>query len=263
MIKKYSALAIVAVVAVALFWPRAGRGESQQDDLAAFKDNACVTCHSSTALAGPVTNRYLEWHLSVHKDAGVSCEKCHGGNPAERSKAAAHLGVLPAADAKSRLHPSNVAATCGTCHSAISATFVESVHGLDLKGTSSAPTCNTCHAHMASAVARFPQEAMELCSQCHGSKPELVKRAGEAVEALERAYGIVVWGDRLIDAGQERKLSLTAEQPEMKAIHAQLDGAVIEWHRFNLDATQQKADAAFAAGAKSKDKLMKRLGFVK
>jgi hypothetical protein len=236
---------------------------SEQDDLAAFKGNDCVGCHSKASTAASLSNRYLEWHLSKHKESAVGCEKCHGGDPTTGDKARAHAGVFPASNPKSRIHPTNLPDTCGACHKQVVAAFVQSVHHQKLKANAAAPSCNTCHAHMGNAVVAFPAETSALCAQCHSKQPEIPQKAGQVMEAIDRANGIVIWADRLLDAGREKKLDLKAEDAEMKAVRAALAEAKADWHTFGLDPVQKKADDAFLKGTQAKDALMKRLGFAK
>src|SRR6266508_2892518 len=63
-----------------------------------YKNNNCVSCHSGLLDPLRLGNRYLEWQFSRHRDKGVSCEKCHGGDPSAKDKQIAHAGVSPASD---------------------------------------------------------------------------------------------------------------------------------------------------------------------
>jgi hypothetical protein len=241
---------------------------SDQEDLNAFKDNSCVMCHSRQSSATAVSNRYLDWHMSAHKTSTVSCDKCHGGNATAKGKDDAHKGVLPPSDTASTLHQLRIADTCGACHKEAVAGFTQSVHQQKLKSAGLGPSCSTCHAHMGSAVVNFPSETSALCAQCHDAqngplarRPEIPTRAGQVMEALERADGIVIWADRLIEDAPDRKVDVTAAKAEMKVVKATLLEAKMHWHTFEMDAAQKKADEAYALGVKTKDQLMKRLGF--
>jgi predicted CXXCH cytochrome family protein len=243
---------------------------SPQEDLSAFKGNSCVQCHSRTTDAKMASNRYLEWHLSAHKNAGVGCEKCHGGDPSSPEMNRAHVGVATPADARSRLSPARLPDTCGACHQQVTASFVQSKHHQRLKEVGLGPSCNTCHGHMASAVIVVPSETSGLCAQCHDSatsamprRPELPAKASEVMLAFERATGIVTWADRLLEVARDRKLDVTAEEAEMKSVRGVLADAKTSWHAFGLDPVQQRADEAFLKGTKVKDDLMRKLGFTR
>jgi predicted CXXCH cytochrome family protein len=268
MLKKSCLLVSIVAFAAAMYRPAYSEGSPGQDDLGAFKDNHCVMCHSGSSLSGALANRYLEWHFSTHKNAGIGCEKCHGGDSTTSDKAKAHTGLLRASDPKSLLHPTNVAQTCATCHQGIASTYTQSVHYQRLKSAGLGPSCTTCHEHMGSTVMTVPAEASALCAQCHDTakgplarRPEIPKTAGDVVEALGRADGIVIWAERLVEAARDRKVNVTAEAADLEAVRALYADAVVSWHRFSMDQTRKKADEAFTKGTAVKDRLMKKLGF--
>ena len=92
------------------------RNTPAQTGEATYKGNNCVDCHSKIDLPISVSARYYEWKFSPHQERGVSCDKCHGGDPAVADKDKAHVGVLRSSEAKSRLSRNNQATTCSACH---------------------------------------------------------------------------------------------------------------------------------------------------
>jgi len=122
------------------------------------------------------TDQLAQYDTSVHGrrlaggDAKVAtCVSCHGVH-----------GILPPNDARSPVHPANVAKTCAHCHA--DATYMadyhvptdqflkyqRSVHGwmLLVQLDTSAPTCNDCHGNHGA----FPPGATSVdavCGQCH------------------------------------------------------------------------------------------------
>jgi cytochrome b subunit of formate dehydrogenase len=87
-----------------------------------------------------------------------------------------------AADRRSTLHPSNVAATCSTCHEGLASRLENSVHGLggtplSAESASTAgsrlhrkPACTDCHGgHQALApdLAQFRPPVDDSCGNCH------------------------------------------------------------------------------------------------
>jgi hypothetical protein len=121
---------------------------------------------------------------------------------------------------------------------------------------------------MGSAVVAFPDEAAALCAQCHDAangplarRPAIPAMAGKTVEALERANGVIVWADRLVEAARDRKIDVAPEQAELDAARVLYADAAASWHAFSADQPQMKADQAFAKGTAVKDRLMKKLGF--
>jgi hypothetical protein len=269
MLKRLCFVFFAALVGFAAYQPTEA-SLSDQEGLEAFTNNTCVMCHSRHSSTSPVTNRYLEWHMSAHKTGAVSCDKCHGGDALAKDKGAAHAGVRPATDTESRLHQTRIADTCGACHKEVTAGFTQSTHHTKLKASGLGPSCSTCHAHMGSAVVNFPSETAALCAQCHDAqngplprRPEIPTRAAQVMEALERADGMVIWANRLIEAAPDRKADVSAEKAEMQAVRAAVLEAKMSWHTFSMDAAQKKADEAYDTAVKVKDKLMRKLGFAK
>jgi hypothetical protein len=262
MLKRCLLLVFTGIIGISLPSVRP-RASSQEE---AFKDNGCVICHSRLSSPVSLSNRYFEWHVSLHKDKGVGCEKCHGGDATTKNKGQAHTGVLPASNAQGRIHPANLPETCRACHEAVVSSFVESAHAQKLRAAGLGPSCTTCHAHMASAVAHSPDQAAALCARCHDSadgllprKPEVPEKANEVMQSISRANAMVIWAERLFEVGQEKKVDLTAQQKEMNGVRTRLGEAKASWHALNLDAVRKKADDAFEAGTKVKDGLMSKL----
>ena len=237
-----------------------------QDALAVYKNNQCVVCHSKLMSPYSVTSRYAQWHISLHKEKAVGCEKCHGGDATSKEAKQAHIGVQLASDTKSKLHPKNLAQTCNSCHREITNSFVESKHSQNLQSAGLGPSCNTCHAHMASEVIYTPEQTAKLCASCHDStnalmpkRPEIPDKAEEAMQAIGRANMVTLWAERLVDEARNRKVEMADYEREMKTTRAMLAEAKIAWHAFNLEVVRKKADAAFENGTKLKDALRAKL----
>lgn len=237
-----------------------------QDEMAVYRGNECVWCHSRIASPLKLTSRYAEWHISVHKVSGVSCDKCHGGNPREQDQKKAHVGILPAANPASRLHPANLAQTCRECHQPFVTAFVESRHYQTLKGAKLGPSCNTCHAHMASEVIYTPEQTATMCSSCHDTaasslprNPALGAQAAETMQAIRRASAMVAWADRLLEEAEKRKVSLPAEHEQMRQVRGQLNEAKAGFHTFFTAEARRKADVAWDQGTQLKDGLRRKL----
>ena len=237
-----------------------------QDALEAFKGNNCVNCHARISSPYKLTSRYGEWHISMHKEKAVSCDKCHGGDPSITDEKKAHVGVQAASNPESKLHPKNLAATCKTCHAAITSSFTESKHYQNLTSAGLGPSCNTCHAHMASEVIYTPEQTAKLCASCHDStnalmpkRPEIPGKADEAMQAIRRASVVTLWADRLVEEAQKKKVDVGDAANEMKIVRTELAEAKASWHAFNLEVVRRKADAAYNDGTKLKDRLRAKL----
>lgn len=265
-LKKLSVIAVLAFFFFAAISHSQVAATYSQDAQAEFKDNNCVGCHAK--LTGPyrLTSRYGEWHISIHKDKLVGCEKCHGGDPSIKDGKLAHTGVLAPKDAASRLHQKNLPETCGACHQGVVSAFVESKHFQNLQSAGLGPSCSTCHVHMGSQVLYTPEETAAMCSTCHNSpnklmphRPEIPQKANEVMQAIRRANTTVMWADRLIEQAEAKKFDVTEEKKEQKIARAVMAEAKIGWHAFNLDIVHKKADEAFEMSNKVKDSLRAKL----
>ena len=88
--------------------------------VAASVENSCEACHKDQRFFvenKKLYNYYQDWLGSPHKQAGLSCHECHGGDSTTVIKADAHRDVYPPSDPRSRVHYRNQVATCGDeCH---------------------------------------------------------------------------------------------------------------------------------------------------
>ena len=121
--------------------------------------------------AGQSSQAFASYQESVHglatengsKKAAV-CTDCHGAHE-----------ILPANDAKSPIYKFNVPSTCGKCHAAVDATFMQSIHGQGIsKGNGLSPVCTDCHGiHTIKSHANANSPAAEqnvsrdICARCH------------------------------------------------------------------------------------------------
>jgi Cytochrome c3 len=178
-------------------WPsnRVGRGEIQLRcswvavlffcitalQLAAQTKNSCVDCHGIRS--GALGKAVEESVQSVHSHKGMSCESCHGGNPAEIDMAKAH-----GAGFRGHIRREDIPQLCGSCHADAShikqfnpslrtdqlAQYQTSVHGIKFAaGDAKVAVCTDCHgvhnilpgSDTRSAV--HPLNVATTCSRCH------------------------------------------------------------------------------------------------
>src|SRR5262249_32977066 len=143
MLKKLFMIAYFTFLSVASVSGDATKSSSPQDPLVELRDNNGVRCHARLPTPLRLTSRYAEWHMSLHKEKAIGCEKCHGGDPKITDEKKAHGGVIAPGDAKSRLHPQNLPETCNACHKGVVSSFVESKHYQNLKSAGLGPSCTT------------------------------------------------------------------------------------------------------------------------
>jgi len=259
-------LVVFVGIAVAVLAHSFEPASQAQEDMSAFQNNSCVNCHSRDSLAPRSFQRYTEWHISTHKEKGVSCDKCHSGDPTARDQRQAHAGVIKPTDPKSRLYLKNLPETCNVCHPGVVSSFVESRHYQKLTSSGMGPSCTSCHAHMATTVLHTPQETANLCAHCHDTingimppRPDIPEKASQVMQSIRRAEMVVLWADRLLEEGESKKVDVSAERQEMKIVRALFAEVKITWHAFNLDIVRKKADEVFESATKVKDALRKKL----
>ncbi len=134
--------------------------------------SACVACHAF--LGGELGRPVVEWDGSVHRQNGITCDLCHGGDASVDVGDVKSLGGQDFADRMSRAmskdrgfigKPSGKAlfAMCGRCHRQSVDRYAKSIMGkayLDLKG---GPSCVTCHHAHRNTMPEVPG----VCESCH------------------------------------------------------------------------------------------------
>jgi hypothetical protein len=152
----------------------------------------CGRCHADANFMRQYNpslrvDQVSEYYTSVHgrrlrelKDEKVAtCANCHKPH-----------SIRPANDARSTVHPTHVADTCGACHAnkeymapyKIPTDQVEkyktSVHWkmMTVKGDLSAPTCNDCHGNHGAAPPGV-SSVVNVCGQCHVVNAELLGKS--------------------------------------------------------------------------------------
>ena len=98
-------LGVVSVAAAAYFFTFSGRTLAQET-------SSCVSCHLT--LEGRLSDPVNAFEHDIHRSKGLSCNDCHGGNPARNDKAGAKdimWGYIGKPSAQ------QLPAFCGKCHS--------------------------------------------------------------------------------------------------------------------------------------------------
>ena len=152
----------------------------------------CGRCHSDANFMRQYNpslrvDQVSEYYTSVHgrrlreqKDEKVAtCASCHKPH-----------SIRPASDARSSVHPTRVAETCGSCHANKEYMapykiptdqfdkYKKSVHWkmISSKGDLSAPTCNDCHGNHGAAPPGV-SSVVNVCGQCHPVNTELFNKS--------------------------------------------------------------------------------------
>ena len=163
--------------------------------------NTCAACHS-TLTDDKLRKVAEDFAHSIHRDEGIGCVGCHGGDPRDPTTGA-HAAALGF-----RAHPTHgeVAGMCGACHENVSfirrfngllpvgqaTLFATSLHGkLTAAGDARAPDCTTCHGKHdildpASALSPVNRSNVaKLCGSCHADKDRMASY-GIAVDQLPK-----------------------------------------------------------------------------
>jgi predicted CXXCH cytochrome family protein len=160
--------------------------------------NSCLDCHLELeeSLQAPAKN----FAADVHKQYGLGCQDCHGGNPGQED-------VELAKDKTFKGVPSRVKIPefCGSCHADAGymrrfspnlrvdqlALYWTSRHGLLLKkGDSNVAVCTDCHGVHGIQSASFPKAQTfpwnipQTCGRCHSSA-ERMKAYGLPQDQVE------------------------------------------------------------------------------
>jgi len=195
--------------------------------------NSCVQCHFRLPGDSFIGAESHSWTGSIHQKSGVTCDKCHGGNPQAAEEKEAHQGDLPSGNPQSTVYFKNVPATCGKCHGAQFYKFTQSVHYRMLESTGKGPECVTCHGSMVTSVLK-PDNVAALCEQCHNERmgifPYIPQKAKAVLLLLRESKALLDVDTKLYHPAEG-----TAMARLMRDARSSLYSATLDWHTFNLD----------------------------
>lgn len=160
------------------FWMFLGLGLTASGYAQDIKVNNCVVCHS---------DQWEQMEGSVHARHQITCDRCHGGDPAQEDMDAAKdpaTGFIGVPDKK------QIAQKCGGCHADVEAMnfyglptdqlarYKTSAHGKLLfeHNDEHGAVCADCHgSHDVVAVTDpqspvYPLNLPATCNRCHGDK---------------------------------------------------------------------------------------------
>lgn len=195
--------------------------------------NSCVHCHSQLPGTSFVGVKSHSWKGSIHQRNGVTCDKCHGGNPEASSMKEAHKGVFGSSNPKSTVYFKNVPATCGKCHGAEYYKFTQSLHFRRLESTGQGPDCVTCHGSMVTTVLQ-PDTVVNVCERCHNERmgifPYIPQKARAVLLSLKVSEDLLAADKKVYQRSREKEVVST-----LRNAQSYLHSAKLDWHRFDLD----------------------------
>ncbi len=195
--------------------------------------NSCVDCHFQLPGTSFVGAKSHSWTGSVHQKHGVTCDKCHGGNPLAADQKTAHAGVLGSGNPQSAVYFKNIPSTCGKCHGAEFYKFSQSRHYQMLESAGRGPECVTCHGSMVTKILT-PDTISGVCEQCHNQRMGIlpyIPQKAKAVLLLLRESESLLAADEKLYHPKAGSAKATHIQDARESLHA----AKLEWHRFDLD----------------------------
>jgi cytochrome c554/c'-like protein len=152
--------------------------------------NRCVDCHFSHITQADEAARFGAWSHSSHARAGVSCDRCHGGDPEGKTPWAAHRGVLRPDDPRSAVHHANLTETCGACHPREQRAFRTTNHAKRAAGpVLVTAACTTCHGTMSARIPG-PRDVEGQCRVCHPGTRSFADRALTARRQVEQLQSL-------------------------------------------------------------------------
>jgi hypothetical protein len=220
------------------------------------KRDSCVDCHSDPDLF--VTNRKLfdyfeRWTSSIHKEEGVTCSDCHGGNPEIKDKRGAHAAELGEANPASAVNFQNIPDTCGDCHEEILSGFRKSAHFEHVvakEQENQGPTCVTCHGSINVAVLNV-NTVEKTCARCHNEESENhPDTPTEARSLLNRFLSIHRY---------YRYITVRGDPIETRAffevVDAQIHSLSVTWHSFDLEKIREETEIVLSTLREKRRKI--------
>ena len=227
-----------AAVAVLMFAPAAAHAQIFRGT------NHCVACHQGLPERSQAGHSFQAWRQSPHAP-GVTCDACHGGDPAATDTARAHRTIIRSGDRRSPLFYSQIPQTCGRCHAAELGYFRASRHFARLQSDGRGPNCVTCHGAMATSVLT-PEDVLSTCSACHapgGAAPVDRARESAPILSLVRAETMLYNVVSTVAAAAPKSQRSGAVAP-LASAQRNLGAAAEVWHTFRLDSASARLSLA-------------------
>jgi predicted CXXCH cytochrome family protein len=203
--------------------------------------NGCVTCHAAQTNPRLATPAVLFTQPNVHRENGIACVDCHGGDARSAEARVAH------APAKGFKDPESRVSVCGTCHAVFAQKFAASVHQpIFDKGC---VECHGNHAVVAPSDQMLSAAAGGACAACHtaGDASDKGAVAADVLRAgIERLKTGIEDSGSLIQRIRNAGIEVSNEQLALREAGTKLTLARTEMHGFDV----ARVEAIVADGMK-------------
>jgi hypothetical protein len=202
--KSRSQIIYILTASVILFTATSLNAENKNRDASKTvpKKDYCVECHSK--LSGKLQTPVPQWKSSVHHEAGISCSRCHGGNPGinNRKKSKAARYKFAGSPKKKK-----IVEFCGRegCHTLQRLQFEIGPHFKSVQ-KSGKPGCSTCHGDHSILKASADIIKDKACSRCHTA--EYAREVLSSINSINKGLSGVAKNIEFLKKNQAEVTSL-------------------------------------------------------
>ncbi len=136
------------------------------------KPTACIICH--TFLGGELARPVEQWYGSIHQQNGITCDRCHGGDPSVEVGNVKDLAgqaftqkmasaMSPARGFVGKPSGKELFTVCSRCHRQSVDRYAKSIMGKAYLEGKGGPSCVTCHHAHRNTMPEVPK----VCQSCH------------------------------------------------------------------------------------------------
>ncbi|MFZ2410255.1 MAG: cytochrome c3 family protein [Candidatus Methanoperedens sp.] len=196
-----------------------------------------LECHEDV-IRKRATDNFQQWSDSIHSKYYVTCNVCHGGDPAMKTEAGAHALMKNINDPNSSIYFKNIPDTCGKCHPEELDHFKNTMHYQRLKAESRAPSCVTCHQPHSFKVLKA-SELTTLCSVCHNQKDRIATAsvpmdAKQALEVQKEFQEELLKAKDAVARAKAKGMDVSTAQNDIDKAQDVMNDVPSVWHGFNL-----------------------------
>lgn len=220
--------------------------------------NSCVACHSNLEEKSAAGKAYRIWKDTIHEKSGVSCDRCHGGNPSGKTRSDSHLGMLRPDPPEGLINAARIPELCGRCHEPQLKEFTLSRHYqlIQSRGKVRGPTCITCHGSMHTAVLS-PENVADACQRCHNAEnniaPNIPDEAHATLDLIFYAKNTVKWSGEFVSLAKKQGYPVIKAEAALKDAEEKFRLSKIKWHSFDFSEILTLVDGAYESAKLAKE----------